>query len=78
MQQLQEELNITVSLLNGYQKTVFNEAVITVVPGVTADDLNAALIGALSTTSKVFFLDTSVGTGEFFLTSAIHAFSRLR
>ena len=78
VQQLQEEVSRAVPLFNADQNSVFNEVVGTVLPGVTADDLNAAVSRTQLTISKAFFLDAPAGTGKTFLTRAIHAFLRLR
>ena len=74
---LWEKENRAVPLLNADQKSVFNEVESTVLPGVTADDLNAAVSRAQSTISKAFFLDASAGTGKTCVTRALHAFLRL-
>ncbi len=78
VQQLQEEASRAVPLFNVHQKTVFKEVVGTELPGVTANDLNAAVSRAQSTISKAFFLGAPAGTGKTFVTRAIHAFLRLR
>ncbi len=78
VQQLQEEVSSAHPLFNADQKSVFNEVVGTVLPGVMADDLNAAVSRAQSTIPKAFFLDAPAGTGKTFVTRAIHAFLLVR
>ncbi len=46
MQQLQEEVNYSVPFFNADQNSMFNEVVGTVLPSMTADDLNLAFIRA--------------------------------
>ncbi len=47
-------------------------------PNLTAEHLNASVIGALTATSKAFFLNVPAGTSKKILKRAIHAFLRLR
>ncbi len=75
---LREEVNNAIPLYNADQKSLFNEMIGAVLPGVTTDNINASVIAAPPATSKAFFLDSPAGTGRTFLTRAIHAFIRLR
>ncbi len=66
VKQRQEEVSRAFPHLSADQKFMFYEVVGTVLPGVTADDLNAAVVRAQSTISKALFLDAPAGTGKTF------------
>ncbi len=78
MEQLRQEVSNAIILFKADQNSVFNEVVGAVLLGGSADNLNASLRGATTTTSKAFVLHFPAGKGRTYLTRSIDAFLQPR